>query len=393
MPKRLIPHEAFEKARIVHNGIYEYPNEDEYKNISTPVLIRCQHGHEFRQSLRSHIYSKQGCPYCAGVAPLTTKTFIGKAKKIHGDSKFDYSLVNYKNNKTKIEIICCECRHHFMQTPTNHLQGHGCPECAKSHFGDSARSNTSEFIVKAKNIHGDRYDYSKVDYKNGRSKVCIICPIHEEFWMTPQCHLRGQGCPQCKGDSIKKLVYGVGINDTFGREREQKIYDVWSAMLCRCYDESKRTKHPTYNGCSVCDEWLIFSNFQKWYKDNYYEDYAIDKDILVKGNKVYSPDTCCFVPQEINNLLLKSQKMRGKYPIGVGKDKSGKFVARISKSRNGITRRIEIGYYLTPEEAFAAYKREKEHYIQELAQDCYDRGDITEKVYDALMRYEVEITD
>lgn len=393
MPKRLTPHEAFLKARKVHNGIYEYPNEDEYKNLSTPVLIRCQYGHEFRQSLRNHIYSKQGCPYCAGVAPLTTKTFIEKAKKVHGNSKFDYSLVGCKNNRTKVEIICCECGHYFMQTPTNHLQGQGCPECAKKHFGDSTRSNTEDFIRKSKIVHGNKYDYSKVVYINNHTKVCIICPTHGEFWQTPNDHLRGKGCGRCKGDAIKKPICGVGINDLYGGERDSKIYYIWVNMLNRCYNASKWSKHPTYEGCKVCDEWLIFSNFQKWYQSNSCRDFALDKDILIKGNKVYSPDTCCFVPQEINNLFLKSQRIRGKYPIGVVKTRNGRFVARISKRRNGIIRREEIGYYATSEEAFISYKHEKESYIKQLAQEYYDRGEITKKVYDALMRYEVEITD
>ena len=110
---------------------------------------------------------------------LTTYEFIEKAKKVHGD-KYDYSKVEYVNSRTKICIICPQ-HGEFWQTPNAHLMKEGCPKCKGENVSKVNRRTTNEFIEKAKKVHGDKYDYSKVDYKNNSTKVCIICPIHGEF--------------------------------------------------------------------------------------------------------------------------------------------------------------------------------------------------------------------
>jgi hypothetical protein len=163
-----------------------------------------------------------------------------------------------------------------------------------------------------------------------------------------------------------------------------KYYIVWSSMLGRCYSKNKQKKHPTYKDVTVCDEWLNFQNFAKWYEENYIEGFHIDKDILFKGNKIYSPETCCFVPREINAIFIKSEKTRGEYPIGVGKrNEKGGFQSTLNNKL--------IGTYPTIEEAFQAYKIAKENYIKEVADRWKDK--ITEKTYEALINYQVEITD
>lgn len=159
-----------------------------------------------------------------------------------------------------------------------------------------------EFICKSIDKHGYKYDYSKVEYTNNHSKVCIICPIHGEFWQNANDHMDGGGCLQCAINKKKKRVWGVGINDCEIRSKE-KVVIVWRDMLQRCYDSNFVENNHTYTGCSVCDEWLYLSNFKKWFEENYVEGYQLDKDILVKGNKVYSPETCCFVPREITLYL------------------------------------------------------------------------------------------
>ena len=123
------------------------------------------------------------------------KNFIEKAYLIHGD-KYDYSKVNYINSVTKVCIICPK-HGEFWQTPANHLQGHGCPKCSVENTHIRQNSNTEEFIKKAQEVHNNKYDYSKVEYANNTSKVCIICPEHGEFWQQPNNHLHGQGCPKC----------------------------------------------------------------------------------------------------------------------------------------------------------------------------------------------------
>jgi len=169
-------------------------------------------------------------------------------------------------------------------------------------------------------------------------------------------------------------------------------YDEWRHMLERCYNTKIQNKYPTYIGCTVCEEWHNFQNFAKWWRNNYYnvEGYRteLDKDILIKNNKYYSPETCCVVPSNINALFTKGNKQRGKYPIGVSYYKStGKFVAHCCNGK----RQIHLSYCNTPNEAFAIYKEYKEKTIKKIA-DKYKKG-IPSKLYNALIRYQVEITD
>ena len=125
----------------------------------------------------------------------TREEFIKETTEKHGD-KYDYSKVDYVNNYTKICIICPE-HGEFLQTPSNHLSGQGCPKCKADKTRERLILSKEGFIKKARLVHGNKYDYSKVEYVNNRTKVCIICPEHGEFWQTPNHHLSGCGCPKC----------------------------------------------------------------------------------------------------------------------------------------------------------------------------------------------------
>lgn len=184
-------------------------------------------------------------------------------------------------------------------------------------------------------------------------------------------------------------IYGVGffgVGKYKGSLKKEKVLVTWFGMLRRCYNEKEREKHPSYKGCSVAGEWHNFQNFAQWFYENYIEGFHLDKDILVKGNKVYSPETCCFVPQEINNLLTNRKESRGLYYIGV-RFLNSKFHARIRKKNFY----FHLGSYKTPEEAFQAYKTAKEQYIKEIADKWKDK--IDPRVYQAMYDYQVEITD
>lgn len=198
----------------------------------------------------------------------------------------------------------------------------------------------------------------------------------------------------------RKSVYGVGF---FGvgehRSRENKMktkkYQTWHNMLMRCYSEEWQEKRTTYKGCMVCEMWYNFQRFGDWYDKNYYEvddiQMHLDKDILVKGNKVYSPDTCIFAPHMINTLMLKNPNLRGEFPIGVffSPDTTGKYR---TVCNNQITNKnVNIGYYQTPELAFNAYKEYKENHIKEVAD--YYKHQIPRKLYDAMYKWKIEITD
>ena len=145
------------------------------------------------------------------------KIFIEKAKNIHKD-KYDYSRVEYIDSKTKICIICPK-HGEFWQTPANHLKGCGCPKCSFKKVSDLKLKTTNKFIEDAKNIHGDKYDYSKVEYKKSKEKVCITCPIHGDFYQTPQKHLSGQGCPKC---SVSEREQNKPMSYSFFIERSNE---------------------------------------------------------------------------------------------------------------------------------------------------------------------------
>lgn len=176
--------------------------------------------------------------------------------------------------------------------------------------------------------------------------------------------------------------YGDGIYKSKGNTS----YRTWYDMFVRCYDTSFQEKESTYIGCEVCKEWYSYQEFAKWFEENYVEGYQLDKDILVKGNKVYSPETCCFVPREINLLLINGKKCRGSSPLGMSFS-NGKYVVRLS-----IYGKLTFkGRFHSKQEAFNMYKLSKESYIRDVANKYKDV--ISEKVYNALMKYEVEITD
>lgn len=252
------------------------------------------------------------------------------------------------------------------------------------------KSTTAEFIAKAIKKHPN-IDFGKVSYVSAVTDVTLVCKkCGLEWYATPNSILNGGGCPHC---SRTKLILGVGVNDVPVPTRSGNIrndaYRTWKSMLERCYSDKYHQKEPAYICCSVCEEWKVYSVFKRWFDENYVEGYALDKDILVKGNKVYSPDTCCFVPNEINALFIKHDGKRGKYPIGVSANNK-KFCARINVFQKGS---VWLGSFNTPKEAFVAYKFAKEAHIKEMATQYFNDGKITEKVYNALMNYRVEITD
>ena len=170
-------------------------------------------------------------------------------------------------------------------------------------------------------------------------------------------------------------------------------YVVWVAMISRCYNPKCQKKQPTYIGCTVCNEWHNFQNFAKWYDENYYninnEQMTLDKDILFKDNKIYSPDTCVFVPERINVLFTNRKNKRGLYPLGVIYQKNNKnFVAQCNNNKKT---KHHIGCFTTPELAFAAYKKFKENYIKEVAEEYKDQ--IPKNLYDVMYEYKIAITD
>ena len=201
-------------------------------------------------------------------------------------------------------------------------------------------------------------------------------------------------------DPYLPSVYGVGILGTkysiseYGRDTKE--YVLWNNMLMRCYSDTYQKKQPTYKDCEVSENFKSFEYFYEWChkqigfgNDGNGNPFQLDKDLLTKGNKVYSESTCIFLPQEINSLLIKREASRGEHLIGVYYHKRDKaFVAQVGKSKG---KRERLGSFKTEIEAFNAYKVAKESFIKEQANNW--KSQIDERAYSALMNYTVEITD
>ena len=205
--KKMTTLDFIKQSIKTHGNKYDY-SKVEYIGSKEKACIICPEHGEFWQIAYNHLCG-QGCPKCADLSRIKSKVitkeeFIKKAKKIHGD-KYDYSKVEYKNYGTKVCIICPE-HGEFWQTPNNHLYGYGCKKCANKKLSDRLKLTNIEFIERVKRIHGDKYDYSKVEYDNAHKKVCIICPKHGEFWQTPDKHLRGEGCPFCNESKLEREI-------------------------------------------------------------------------------------------------------------------------------------------------------------------------------------------
>lgn len=193
----------------------------------------------------------------------TLEEFIAKARAVHGD-KYDYSRVVYTNNRTKVCIICPE-HGEFWQSPEKHTLRRGCPACGVVLVHDKQRSSVAEFVIKAKKIHGDKYDYSKVNYQGNKVKVCISCPEHGDFWQVPNSHLSGRGCPVCG-----KVVTRSSLRDTldsFIKKARIKHGDKYDYSLVKYVDSIHKVKivcsehgvfeqtpamHLSENGCPKC---------------------------------------------------------------------------------------------------------------------------------------------
>lgn len=193
-----------------------------------------------------------------------------------------------------------------------------------------------------------------------------------------------------KNDNIKNpnkpIIYNIGYFGIGKFTSKCKAYTIWKNIFSRCYDKKLQLIQTSYIDCYVDERWYNFQVFAKWFENNYRENFELDKDILIKRNKIYGPDTCCFVPQEINKIFSKSEKSRNDICIGVYK-RGDTYYTQIQKFK----KLIYLGTYDSFEEAFKIYKNTKEEYIKEVVEIW--KYKITHNVYQALKNYLIEITD
>ena len=280
--------EFIEKSTKIHEDKYDYSKVN-YIDAHTKIIITCKNHGDFQQTPASHLNGK-GCNMCCKSHKLNTKEFIEKAKIIHCDN-YDYSKIDYKNSDKNV-IIICKIHGDFEQTPNSHLAGHGCNKCCIIMRSNKARKTLEEFITKAKLIHEDKYDYSKVNYKSSNTKIIIICKIHGEFEQVAGNHLSGANCYKCsiitnsekRKTTLEDFIDRSNIKHNYMYDYSKSMYvngNTKIIIICKNHGEFEQApdSHLASRGCPKCSR----SNSAKK-RTLKIEDF-IKKSILVHGDK------------------------------------------------------------------------------------------------------------
>ena len=267
---------------------------------------------------------------------FTTDIFIKRAKEIHGE-RYDYSLVNYINAKTRIEIIC-PVHGKFTQIPYNHLSGKGCKECGFIENGRNRSITLEKFLEKARNVHGDKYDYSKSKVENYKTKIEIICKIHGSFFQTPNNHLRGKGCKECGMESTLNHIYENCSSSTEdfikkSKELHRDTYDYskveyennYTQVEIKCEEHGSFLQSPKDHlrghGCHICGllKARHFLGTSKLEEDfvNFIKTFYSGEVITSVRDKIPPMELDIFLPEfnlgiEINGSYWHSEKFKDK---------------------------------------------------------------------------------
>jgi len=223
MSEKLTAESFIERATVIHKNKYDYSKTIYGKDNKDKVTIICPIHGEFRQKPNSHLRGC-GCWPCTGKSKSNTEDFIRKSKAIHGN-KYDYSKVQYVAALKPVTIICPQ-HGKYLQRPNTHLNGSGCLKCGVVKVSDARRKTISEFMLDARDIHGNLYDYSKSVYNGEHQKLQIICNRHGSFWQTPHMHLHRDscGCPKCRlSKGEQKIMAFFDINNI--QYINQKTFD------------------------------------------------------------------------------------------------------------------------------------------------------------------------
>ena len=294
MTKKITTEEFIDELKRIWGDKYDYSKVN-YVNAKTKVCIVCPEHGEF-WTLPNTI-RKSGCRKCFNDNRKTTKNkFIEQACNVHS-YKYDYSKVNYIDIRSKVCIICPE-HGEFWQAPYSHLNGNGCPKCANETTRSKNRKNKDSFLLRAKETHGNKYDYSKVEYVDTKTKVCIICPEHGEFWQTPESHVIGQGCPKC-GDKtaafkrmltndewIKKAKEIHGDKYDYSRVKYSGYYGK-ICIICPIHGEfwQRAYDHLHGKGCKECKMSHLENRINRLLKENNIDfEYNVKLDFLKENN-------------------------------------------------------------------------------------------------------------
>jgi hypothetical protein len=288
-----------EKSKKIHGDRYDY-SFVAYIRAHSKVFINCREHGIFNQEPNQHLKGN-GCPKCAnkynGIRQaLSLDNFIRRANAIH-NNKYNYDLVDYKTNKTKV-IIVCPKHGKFEQVPSSHLNGHGCREC---HFEKSAKDRTnsvSYFIEKSRLSHGNKYDYSEVGlrYSDGRSKVKIICPKHGGFLQIAKTHMIGLGCQKCSNDNKRYTneIFMEKAKKVHGDKYNYSKVDYKSCLdeitiVCEKHGEFKALPVNHLRGCGHCNKCGQSFPECKWI-ESFNNDNMISGKAIRINNRLIKPD-------------------------------------------------------------------------------------------------------
>lgn len=251
--------EFIKKAKKIHGDRYSYDNVN-YINNHTKVQLFCQKHGSFMQAPNKHL-SGSKCRKCAH--SLTTEEFITRSNEMHSGI-YSYLSTVYKNSKEKV-VINCPIHGDFEQLPKSHLNGSGCSKCANKSRSNKLIKTTTQFIEEAKEVHGDKYDYSKVEYKGGNDKVKIFCQSHGEFLQDPSGHLQGHGCLKCgkremadkRTKTTEQFIFEANLTHNHRYLYEQSDYVKGTKKIiigCPIHGKFKQTpnNHIKGQGCSKC---------------------------------------------------------------------------------------------------------------------------------------------
>lgn len=281
------------RAKAIHGDKYDY-SKVKFNSMEDKIIIICSIHGEFEQNAHGHL-NGYGCFKCYGSVKSDTEEFVEKARKIHGD-KYDYSKVDYKNSKSNVKIICYK-HGEFTQRASGHLGGKGCSKCGHS------ISNHEEFVAKARKIHGDKYDYSEVDFTSYKNKVAIICPVHGKFFQTPNTHFRKSGCINCskhrKSDTEEFILKSLKVhNDEYDYSKVNYINAVTKVkIICKIHGEFEQIPASHLNGCGCPKCPSNISNGQNELMD--FVKSVYDGEIIINDRNIIKPyELDVFIPQK-----------------------------------------------------------------------------------------------
>lgn len=315
--------EFIEKSLKIHGNKFDY-SKVEYSKGHIKVTIICPDHGEFQQSPSNHLSGKEciKCSYEKRGENLksTNHRFVEKAQKVHND-KYDYSKLVYVNAKTK---VCISCPKHgdFYQLPSKHLSGNTCPKCADEKRNINNTKRNDDFIAESKIIHNNKYIYDKVEYINAKTNVCIICDKHGEFLCTPNNHLRRKGCPKCVGKNKTteewileaKIIHGEKYN--YSKVNYKKSFD---KVCINCFEHGDFWQvaqyHLSGNGCTACKQSklenetsLILNKLNVKYERQY-------KPLFLKNGKGYQ-SLDLYLPDF--NIAIECQGIQHFKPVDFG---------------------------------------------------------------------------